>query len=396
MISFFAGKFHGDERASVMANHRIEHNKSSVLIQDFCGHTKHFPEHQRQWKPFLSALEHYKQFHHSQLMVLEQHHFDIMHNKSPGSIRTLTWSCDHGVQNCSGLGARSRHILSAFIYALITNRVFLIHLGDIDKSVMLIETNKINWSFFSEKLGMHKYRDFQLPKTNRSCSNIAPLQRLLKSNTPHVTLSLSFSDGLCPSVPWIRKALKAVGLSPLMKQRNFFDQLSGVIFRFLFTLPGNLVADAKHLEKSFGLQSRNYVSVHIRTGFVGSVFEEKTNTTPKKIQKNKDSWDDKMKCSLKLANERVGKNSLVFLATDSHNVKELALKKYSRRIRTLPIKNIVHSDHSNTWKGVDSSAFRDMWTDILLLAKGKLIVLSHSGFSRFALQLCSQQPVYFC
>ena len=77
-------------------------------------------------------------------------------------------------------------------------------------------------------------------------------------------------------------------------------------------------------------------------------------------------------------------------------MKDLALKKYSQRIRTLPIKNIVHSDRSNTWKGVDSSAFRDMWTDILLLAKGKLIVLSHSGFSRFALQLCSQQPVYFC
>ena len=371
-----------------MANHRIEHNKSSVLIQDFCEHTKHFPEHQRQWKPFLSALERYRQFHHSQLMVLEQHHFDISH-KSSGSIRTLTWSCDHGVQMCSGLGARFRHILSAFIYALITNRVFLIHLGDIDKSMMLIETNKINWSFFSEKLGVHKHSDFRLPKAN--CSNIAKLQYLLKSNTTHVALSLSFG-GLCLSDPWIQKGLKAFGLSRLMKQSNLVDQLAGIIWRFLFTLPGNLVADVKQLEKSFGLQSRNYVSVHIRTGFAGSVFEEKTNTTPKKIQKDKDSWDETMKCSLKLADEHVGKNSPVFLATDSHNVKDLALKKYSRRIRTLPIKNIVHSDHPKTWKGGDSSAFRDMWTDILLLAKGKLIVLSHSGFSHFALQLCSQQP----
>ena len=184
----------------------------------------------------------------------------------------------------------------------------------------------------------------------------------------------------------LNSQLFASECTELTKQRNF-DQLSGVIFRFLFTLPGNLVADVKHLEKSFGLQSRNYVSVHIRTGFVGSVFEEQ-----RKIQRDEDSWDDKMKCSLKLADERVGMNSLVFLATDSHNVKELALKKYSRRIRTLPIKNIVHSDHPKTWKGVDSSAFRDMWTDILLLAKGKLIVLSGSGFSHFALQLCSQQP----
>ena len=295
---------------------------------------------------------------------------------------------------CSGLGARFRNILSAFVYALITNRVFLIHLGDIDKSMMLIETNKINWSFFSEKLGMHKYDDFQLTRATRSCSNIAELQHMLRSNISHVTLSFSFG-GLCLDDPWIRKGLSALGLSTLMKKSNFADLLAGVIWRFLFTFPGNLVADVKHIEKSFRLQSRNYVSVHIRTGFVGSVFEERVNNTPKKIQKDKESWEDTMKCSLKLADEHVGKNSPVFLATDSHKVKELALKKkYGRRIRTSQIKNIVHSDHPKTWKRVDSSAFRDMWTDILLLAKGKLIVLSHSGFSHFALQLCSQQPVF--
>ena len=387
MISlFFAGKFDGDGTTS----RRIEHNKSNILIQDFCEHTKDFPEHQRLWKPFLSALERYRHFHHSQLMVLEQQHFD---NKSSGSIHTLTWSCDHSLQMCSGLGARFRNILSAFVYALITNRVFLIHLGDIDRSMMLIETNKINWSFFSEKLGMHKYNDFQLTRATRSCSNIQKLQHMLKSNI-HVTLSFSFG-GLCLDDPWIQKGLSALGLSTLMKKPNFADLLAGVIWRFLFTLPSNLVEDVKHIEKSFRLQGRNYVSVHIRTGFLGSVFEERKNNTPKKLQKDKESWEDTMKCSLKLADEHVGKNSPVFLATDSHKVKDWALKKkYGRRIRTSQIKNIVHSDHPKTWKRVGSSAFRGMWTDILLLAKGKLIVLSHSGFSHFALQLCSQQPAF--
>ena len=375
---------------STKTTHAYEaHNKGTVLIQDFCERTDGLPEHQNAWKPFISTLKHYQHFHGSQLMHLKQL---ALNNSKSNQVRTLTWSCDHSVHMCSGLGARFKNILSAFIFAVMTQRVFLINLGHIDKTMMLIETNEVDWSFFNENLDMHKYSDFDVPHVNRSCRDYAKLQHLLESRMPHVTLSLSVGELMhCTNNPWIGTGINNLGLSSLAKKRDFIDLLSGVVWRFLFTLPGNLVNSMKQKMLSLGLQNQKYMSVHIRTGFVGFTFEEIKNATAKKIQKDKMSWDSVMKCSFKLADKRVGMNSPIFLATDSLVVKQWALKKYSKRVRTLLQIGIVHSDKPKTWKQGSKSAFMDMWTDILLLAKGNVLVLSHSGFSRFALQLCSKR-----
>ena len=366
--------------------------QGTVLIQDFCERTDGLPEHQNAWKPFMSTLKHYQHFHGSQLMHLKQQtSVNSDRNNNSNQVRTLTWSCDHSVHMCSGLGARFKNILSIFIYAVMTQRVFLINLGRIDKTMMLIETNKIDWSFFNESLAMHKYSDFELPHVNRTCRDYAKLQHLLESRVPHVTLSLSVGNLMnCMNHPWIGTGLKVLGLSSLAKKRDFIDLLSGVVWRFLFTLPGNLVNSMEQKMLSLGLQNQKYMSVHIRTGFVGFTFEEKSNAAVHKIQKDKMYWDSVMKCSFRLADKHIGMNSPIFLATDSLVVREWALKKYSKRVRTLQI-GIVHSDKPKTWKQGSRSAFMDMWTDILLLAKGNVLVLSRSGFSRFALQLCSQR-----
>lgn len=382
---------HFSRRTTKMANEYHAHKEDTVFIKDFCEDTGGLPEQQHVWKAFMSTLKHYKHFHGSQLMRLKQQMVDKSYpNNNSNRVRTLMWSCDHSVHMCSGLGAQFRNILSAFILSMMTQRVFFINLGKIEKKTMLIETNEIDWSSSNESLGMHKYSDFQVPHVNCTCRDYAKLQYLLKSRMPHITLSLSVGSIMhCINDPWVGKGLNALGLSSPARKENFIDLLSGVVWRFLFTLPGNLVNIVKQRELSLGLRNRRYISVHIRTGFLGSTFEEKKNTTVKKIQKDKMSWDSVLKCSLKLANKLVGTNSPIFLATDSPLVKEWTLKRYSKRVRTLPIE-IIHSDKPKTWKQGSKSAFMDMWTDILLLAKGKVLVLSHSGFSRLALQLCSK------
>jgi len=68
---------------------------------------------------------------------------------------------------------------------------------------------------------------------------------------PHITLSLSVGSIMhCINDPWIGKGLNALGLSSPARKENFIDLLSGVVWRFLFTLPGNLINIVKQKELS--------------------------------------------------------------------------------------------------------------------------------------------------
>ena len=161
-----------------------------------------------------------------------------------------------------------------------------------------------------------------------------------------------------------------------------------------------------------------YIGVHIRTGFLGTEYEEVVHLDKYryKIFRTEDVWLNTIKCSLHLSDissvPDSGKMAL-YLATDSYRVKELADKEHDRRIKTLnmTLQHVaIHSvDEHNSRQTADERQESEFdressqgvgvvsgvdghmatWIDFLLLARADVLVQSTSGFSGVAGDFCS-------
>ena len=181
----------------------------------------------------------------------------------------------------------------------------------------------------------------------------------------------------------IQEGLNRSGLIGLSQEE--LDNLQGLAFRYLFRLDENLLKELELSKKTLGLDSSPYVALHLRTGFVGAKYTEKTS----KWDRDASIWESALKCALNTADKHLGNDSLVFLATDSVEVKKLATSKHGTRIRTLqnPIIHVnrIHlsKPSETTKKGVLTA-----WVEHLLLAQGEFLLRGNSGFSWTAGQVC--------
>ena len=153
------------------------------------------------------------------------------------------------------------------------------------------------------------------------------------------------------------------------------------------------VNDAKH---SMGLDVQKYVAVHVRTGFVGSNLEKSESANHKKCIRKKEQWEQMLNCAVHVANRTTGRNSSIFLATDSKLVKDLARQKYGSRFKTLDV-ILTHVDRIDKERGPSTAEHEGLmsaWVDFFLLAQSYAQVRTGSdwvwgsGFALGSSHLC--------
>ena len=183
----------------------------------------------------------------------------------------------------------------------------------------------------------------------------------------------------------VREGLERSGLISLTQAE--VDDLQGLAFRYLFKLDEKLLNEMELSRKTLGLGS-SYVALHLRTGFVGASYTENLTNW----DRTSSEWESAFQCALNTADKYFGNNSLVFLATDSDEVKDFGISKYGNRIRTLrnPIVHINRvSLNRNRQKEDEKKGVLTVWVEHLLLAQAEFLVHGRSGLAWTAGQLCS-------
>ena len=338
------------------------------------GCVQEYVTRDKEWDIFRKTLTRYRNLHIAQLTLLQ--------SQPSAPVRTLTWACE-GV--CSGLGARMRSLEASFLMAVLTDRVFGIYIGDINKpSMQYLEPKEIDWSLvYDNKQGMHKEADYIREKRSKECD--LSLFSLLVSNKLHLTFTVGMASALENCHSHLKDKFDEIGL------KFGYDEssLTGIVYHYLFKYSPQLLTRTQEAMQSLGLQNKKYLAVHMRTGFEGMDIQESPKGIGRggKIWQSQKHWKKSMDCALKVADDKIGVNSPIFLATDSYNAKEWTVAQYGDRVRTVTNITIVHVDKRKSWTTEDDQ-FLGTWIDIVLLARAYVVVRSGSGFSVFAGELC--------
>ena len=356
-------------------------------------------------KTFISVLENYKHFHRTQLQKLKNMSAQLdatgTRDLAVEEVRTLTWSCDHP-GTCSGVGDQLYRIQFAFLLAVVSDRVFTIYWNEENaKTKQYLEPNEIDWIFYDERLGMHKEHNLQVSKF--TTNHFVTLAQLLKSEELHITttheLHIFHNFRIVACSDYIKKGFLQMGIT---SDGDLEDpSVGGQILRYLFQFSAEVISRVEEAERQIGLSSHNYLAIHLRTGFVGTNYEE--SGSDRKMFK-KSNWKQILECSLKRADEVVGHNSSVYLATDSYVAKEWAVQ-YSQRVKVINMR-LQHVAIQKSWSDTDSSpdtenGFLATWIDFLLLARAHVLVKGISSFSSNVVKFCTipstrQLRIYKC
>lgn len=183
-------------------------------------------------------------------------------------------------------------------------------------------------------------------------------------------------------------------------------QVSHVLLCYMFKFPQILVNEVDKISKSMGIENRKYLAVHLRTGFKGMPHEESAGTRwyfrNYKMFDEPYIWDGILEYSFKLANSKMGADSIVYLSTDTDVAKKRFLEKYGHRLKVTnlteihPIYSRTRCEGQSSYTDGDEalSVYNDpyvvMWIDFFLLGQAHIMVHGDSAFSENA---CFLRPI---
>ena len=316
--------------------------------------------------------------------------------------RVLVWMCTT-VDWCGGLADRLKGITYSLLLSLFTRRKLLLTWNTAEQK--LLGHNALNWSTKARNL-----QEYGLPLSLYSITQGYGIDKepsLAKKimeyiNGPHKVIY--FSTNLEPSalinknksfgMQWISRGLQSVGLADYTGKE--LDTLVGLVFRYLFVLDKQLITKLRAVKQYLDMERIQYVGVHVRTGFAGTIHEERSDHP--KLLRLRHQWEAVLDCAVTMADRHLGNDSLIFLASDSLLVKQMASLKYARRMKSQDIL-LGHLDSLSKnpigdtgGEEVESSIVEGMWTDLLLLAESSLLVITDSGFGALAGLLCGLPP----
>ena len=270
----------------------------------------------------------YAKFHQQSLIQKDRRNF-------------LIYQCN---SRCGGYGNRIHGITMSLLFAILSNRTFLIEMNhplDINR---LLHPNAVKWNYTGYRnLKNITKREFDL--TNR---------HHLKQNWP------SFSKQLFNPDVTIMTVHTDLGFSYYFKDLEFDDKWSklfhdhfditednniliyGCVVRYLFTYD-QIVTDAIKKEmQELGLIPRLYVSVHFRSFLDDPTHDHHKSSTL-------------LSRGVEIANN-MSKNSnktfKVYFITDLQKAKEMANKKYNGQVLTSHVKKIhINLDSESIFEG---------------------------------------------
>ena len=328
-------------------------------------------------------------------------------SSDPSLTRTLVWQCPADTL-CGGLSDRLRGMSYALLLAVFSNRRLVLSWDSANERTYF-KPNMINWTddylekilnydksekinmifpdaiqfdifargtdpFLSEtKDNLHKYLNY--------VSGTSHLI-VMRSNVEVFTLLSNFTTY---NQQWLIDGLKMAGLYNL--SNNELDDILGLVFRYLFKLDSELVKELSRAKAALRINDYPYTAVHLRTGFVGNNLIYDSHH---KMIRKKGYWMSVLKCAVSTADQFLGQNRLIFLATDSKLVKEMAIKTYGARVRTLN-NYLLHVDKIDKAKmpphKVKEGVLHSL-IDLLLLAQSYVQIRGHSAYPWVAGLLC--------
>ena len=334
----------------------------------------------------------YSQLHHS--MSTDSSH-----------ARTLVWQCRaHTV--CGGLADRLKGMTLAILLAMFSQRRLVLDFEDcVERAYM--KPNLINWAdkhlfdvlrhhmenISSSTVSFSLYEARDKPYLGMSMADWEKYLKIISGKKQYVVMVTNMEVSLISNLSkanqvWLREGFDLAGLSQLSNHE--LDDILGLVFRYLFKLDKQLLKEVSKAKKKLGLTDQRYVGLHIRSGF----FKMKSGQegSHPKLLVGENNWKTALQCAVSTANKFIGNESLIFLATDSNFVKEMASKLHGPRFRTLQ-QNIDHVDRvkSNS-KNKNTAAAMTTLVDLLLLAESYVQVRGASGYSWVAGLLCGPLP----
>ena len=345
----------------------------------------------KKYAKFLSTLLKYTESHH------------IMSN-DPHNSRTLVWMCPVGVR-CGGIADRLKGMSFALLLAVISQRRLLLDWQSPER--VYFKPNMINWVDNNLHTILH-------PTDSNQKIDISRFTVYTTDNNPFMSLSQeqweNFLDVMAgkekivtmvtnmevslisqssrASYPWLAKGYESIGLSHLSGHE--LDDIAGIVFRYLFQFEKNVLHEFSRAKEALKLTGHVFTGIHLRTGFIG-VKQVNDFTIHKKLLKGENLWKAALQCAINTADKHLGNDSLIFLATDSYVVKDIAVKTWGARFRSLN-NYLIHMDKMNRAKKLkrqEKEGALYAIIDLLFLAESYVLVRGYSGYSWIASLLCS-------
>ena len=276
-------------------------------------------------------------------------------------VKFLIYVCDHDL--CGGYGNRIQGITMSLLFAILSNRTFLIQMKrrfDINR---LLHPNAIKWNDTGYLNTKYIVKDFQLMDDTG-----------LEKNWP------SFSEELFNSSNDIIMIRTNLGLSTYFKifddkwNKTFhnwfnitydYDILTyGCVARYLFTYD-ETVTDAIDKEiQDLGLTPGSYVSAHFRS-YQDSPVHSHPSPYPY------------LNCAVMLANEMTNRSNTtfkVYLMSDSKDADKIAKTKYNGQIAVSNVKKVHVDQAAHMPMDYVLQGFIGLMVNIEVAAKGAVFV----------------------
>ncbi|KAL5516581.1 hypothetical protein EMCRGX_G001956, partial [Ephydatia muelleri] len=380
---------------------------------------------QQAWAAFKSSLKQYKDLHKGGVESM----------RKSGHVRTLTTTCS--LKMCNGLGDQLFRIEFAFLLALMSDRVFVIHWDDsLRERTKHIVHNQVNWDVFNGSLGMcstdednqcrsrvydrksifgfswteAEYSLFGKalfgPEQHITIANfyvnsifigdnsMMRAGRLMEEGFEKLGVKTILAKNRYNEVDYYRKApdysaLEWFGLTGLfgiqavnnghVQATDAWIQMNHVIFHYLFTFRNDLLTQVEQMKTALQLNTQPYLAVHLRTGFVGSPHVESFKARQWQFKNwklfDESVWPCILSHSINLADRLIGSNAPIYVATDSTVARDWATNLYGSRIRS---STLVPTHFAQGDKNADDVS---SWVDFLILGGSRAMVHGDSSYA---------------
>ena len=312
--------------------------------------------------------------------------------------RTLVWQC-HIDQVCGGLVDRVKGMTFVLLLAVFSRRKLVLDWKSSFES-QFFKPNLINWEPDNAFLHIIENpknivkihvqsttKDPYLSKSKRDWENYLDI---IGGNQPHVVMvtnvmmiALTTKIYTSNQHQWLAEGVKSAGLSNLPVSN--LNGIIGLAFRYLFQFDKQFFRELSKAKEILKLTNQPYIGVHIRTGFYGVKYVKDFENI--KLIKDQHIWKTVLQCAVSTANKFLGNNSLIFLATDSNVVKEMAVSTYGMRFRSFN-NYLAHVDKKIQSPSRQQEGALYTLIDLFLLGESYVLVKGKSGYPWLASLLC--------
>ena len=431
MLGLYCSRNSGSLKCVTMEEERPSSDTRSSISQEPIDNP--FKDN-KDWTTFVQALEKYRVFHRRRLQQMKES------SDSDVNVRTLTWACSQ--DKCTGVGDQLIRIQYFFLLAMMSDRMFTIRWDEkLKKAVAHLVPKNIQWDYFDESKGMCSNtgpcseKIYDMTSTWNFAwikKEFADFGEELFSSTRHITVTgrvvadgmFIANNSILDPGEKIRAGMQKLGVEQILAEAGVNDTIlachgshwydlfhmiginyikeipalnggfiqasdpwmyvSHTILTYLFAFSEDMLATATSYEKSLNLYGKDYVALHLRTGFFGTAQQEmyliRLTKGGWKLFANKQHWRCFIEHTIDLRDRTLGPTAPIYISTDTHLVKEEVTKSYADKNIVIGTFEPTHTAKKhNTCSRTDDSL--GLWLDFLVMGRAKKIVHPISSFS---------------